>query len=214
VRVRGTIVSPDAPLTAQFSGAPSVFWAVTYIELDTIAMTGSRTGDTQEQVIRRQHFRTGRSMPFEIVEASGARARLEIGVEWMEGGAKDAMVSAAVMDALPTGHVTALWKERLGNVELSSGGIAWQAPLRQVAESPRLNSMPADLEAFFRARGVAPTQYMGLLKEHLFFEASLLVGMPVEVIGDAQQGLDPGGAAYRGGEGITMLRPKFISFAG
>jgi hypothetical protein len=214
VRVRGTIVRPETPLVAQFSGVPCVFWAATYLELDTIAMTGSRTGDQHEQVIWRQHFRTARSMPFEIAEASGARARVEIGAEWMEGGAIDAMVPTGVIDALPPGHANAVWNERRGNIELTANGIAWQAPMRQVTESQRLNGMPADLEAFFRACGVAPTQFMGLLKEHKFFEAALFVGTAVEIIGDARKGLDPGGVAYRGGEGITVLRPRFISVAG
>jgi hypothetical protein len=212
VRVRGTIVPPETPLFAMLSGSPCVHWAATYLERDTVNVQGGRGGET-EQVIWRQHFRTGRSTSFDIADAAEAKARVEVDVDWMEAGARDPM-SYEAADSLIGVHRNAEWKERHGNLELSAGTIGWLAPMRQVTENQRLNSMPADLEAFLRAHGVAPTQFMGLLQEHKFFEAALVPGMPVEVIGDASQGLDPGGVAYRGGEGITVLRPRFISFVG
>lgn len=209
VRVRGTIVPPATPLQAMFGGAPCVFWGATYLEQITAVESG-RGG--AEQPVWRQHFRSGHAMPFEIVDATGARAHVEVDVAQMEAGELD---PSAYRDGDYLGlRYNASWKERDGGVELTAGSLAWKAPMGQVTENPRLNAMPTDLDAFLRARGVLPTQYMGLLQEHKFLEAALFVGMPVEIIGDARQGLDARGVTYRGGLGVTILRPRFISFVG
>jgi hypothetical protein len=217
-RLRGRARSLETPLVAPFTGRHAVFWAVEHREQGTVRKQTSR-GSEIEIAVWRQQFRSGAMTSFEIVDDDGARARVVLPPLALEADTRDPVLETLsdgplreqVLELRASRTLNATWIELpRSRIAVASGGVSVELDVSRVTDAPRLNELPPDLDAFFRARGVAATRYMGLVREHELDEARIEVGAMVEVIGDASLGRDALGDGYRGGGSLVMLAPEFV----
>lgn len=212
VLVEGTVRGPAVPLVAPFSGEPCVLWAATHAEEATLTRT-DRNGNAETVVVWREHFRSVGATAFEMVDASGGVAHVAVESGHYEAPARDVLVPDPDLLRKP-GVLRATWslRSRRGAslVEVGARGTTFVAPLEPVTDSARVNAMPPELDAFFRARGVLPTQYMSIVREHRLSEARIGVGARVLVLGEAHTALSPRGDGYRGGDPLTVVCPAFV----
>lgn len=205
VHVRGRVEAVGDPVMAQFSGRDVVWCVVEHRQLGQLSIEG-QSGRNEVEVWR-EMFRSGAASTFDVVDESGLRARVMIGSGVFEANVNDPLTESAA----PT-STNATWRERRGGrIALETQGVTFELPAHAIDESARLNDMPADLDRFFRKRGVIPTQFMAMLqRENQFREATIDIGATVEVIGEAEVGRDDRNTGYRDGERIVVIRPKFV----